>query len=363
MYIYERADWPKFRWDDKILAGPLAAVRHEQGRLIGRMEALGFPLQKEAVLRTITEDVLKTSAIEGEQLDLTEVRLSVARHLGMNIAGLKTASRDVEGIVEVLLDATQNFNQPLTAKRIFNWHAAMFPTGRSGMHKIRVGAWRKVKSEVVSGVMGDEKIHFEALQAEKVSDEMKMLLHWFEDKTNIDPVLKAGIAHLWFVTVHPFDDGNGRIARAIADLALARCEQIPQRFYSMSSQIHLQRKQYYKMLESTQKGTLEITPWLDWFLICLNQSIHGAQNTLAAVLNKAKFWENLSTTTINERQRLVLNRLLDGFTGKLTTSKWAKIAKCSQDTAYRDMLYLAEHGILTKDPAGGRSTSYSLSNF
>jgi len=363
VYVHEKSDWPNFRWDNKSLAQQLAAVRHQQGRLIGRMEGLGFELKREAVLCTITEDVLKTSEIEGEFLDWNQVRSSVARHLGMNVAGLKPASRDIEGIVEMMLDATQKFNQPLTAKRLFSWHAAMFPTGRSGMHKILVGRWRKGSADVVSGPIGSERVHFEAPVANRLNSEMKTFLQWFESETSIDPVLKAGIAHLWFVTIHPFDDGNGRIARAIADLALARCEQIPQRFYSMSAQIHKERKGYYQMLERTQKGTMEITPWLIWFLDCLGNAINGAQMILSIVLRKAKFWQAVAAIPINKRQHLILNRLLDGFVGKLTSSKWAKLAKCSQDTAHRDITYLLKHGILTKDPAAGRSTNYSLVRF
>ena len=364
-YIHELPSWPKFEWRSDRLSEPLAAVRHRQGRLIGRMEALGFGLKEEAVLRTVTQDVLKTSEIEGQILDPNQVRSSVARRLGMDIAGLKPADRHVEGMVEMLLDATTNFEQPLTKERLFGWHAAMFPTGRSGMMKINVGAWRDDKSgpmQVVSGPIGREKVHFQGPPAKLLNREMSTFLRWFEKEVSIDWVLKAGIAHLWFVTIHPFDDGNGRIARAIADMSLARSEEIPQRFYSMSAQIRIERNAYYEILERTQKGELDITPWLEWFLGCLSRAVDGAQTTVAAVLQKGKFWESVATIHLNERQRLVLNRLLDGFEGKLTSTKWAKLAKCSQDTASRDINDLIERGLLIKDSAGGRSTSYSIAD-
>jgi Fic family protein len=327
------------------------------------MEALGFPLRQEAVLQTLTADVLKSSEIEGEKLDAEQVRSSIARRLGMDIGALKPADRNVEGIVEMMLDATRSYNEPLTSDRLFAWHASLFPTGRSGMNPIRVGGWREDKTgpmQVVSGPIGKEHVHFDAPKAVRLPGEMQAFIDWFNTAAEIDPVLKAGLAHLWFVTIHPFDDGNGRIARAIADMALARSENSPQRFYSMSAQIRQERSSYYDILEKTQKGTLDITPWLDWFLGCLGRAIDGAQITLGAVLAKARFWESISGVTINERQRGVLNRLLDGFEGKLTSSKYAKLAKCSQDTAQRDILYLVERGILLRNPEGGRSTSYSL---
>lgn len=362
-YIHEIADWPNFEWDSEALAEPLAAVRHHQGKLIGRMDALGFTLKSEAVLQTLTQDVLKSSEIEGEILDRDQVRSSIARRLGMDIAGLEPADRDVEGVVEMMLDATQSYDKPLTKDRLFGWHAALFPTGRSGMHKITVGAWRKDKDgpmQVVSGPIGRQKVHFEAPAADRLAKEMAAFLKWFEGKPGKDPVLKAGIAHLWFVTIHPFDDGNGRIARAIADMALARSEQSSQRFYSMSSQIRQDRKDYYAMLERTQRGSLDITNWLTWFLGCLDRAFDGAEDVLANVLRKAKFWEDHSDISFNDRQRDMLNRLLDGFEGKLTSSKWGKIEKCSQDTATRDINDLIDRGVLQKDPGGGRSTSYSL---
>lgn len=361
-YIHELADWPNLRWSDEQLAQPLAAVRHRQGRLIGRMEALGFPLREEAVLQALTEDVLKSSEIEGEVLNREQVRSSIARRLGMDIGGLVEADRNVEGVVEMMLDATQNYAQPLTDERLFGWHAALFPTGRSGMSRITVGAWRKPEGgpmQVVSGPIGRERVHYEAPVSERLEEEMRRFLEWFETATP-DPVLKAGIAHLWFVTIHPFDDGNGRIARAIADLALARAEGTAQRFYSMSAQIRAERKAYYDMLESTQKGDLDITPWLLWFIGCLDRAFDGAEIILASVMRKARFWESVAGHSLNARQRKVVNRLLDGFEGKLTNAKWAAITKASSDTALRDINDLLRRGILVKDSAGGRSTSYSL---
>jgi Fic family protein len=361
--LYDRPDWPTFHWNRESLAKPLATVRHQQGRLIGHMEALGFKLQQEAVLKTLTEDVLKSSEIEGEKLDAEQVRSSIARRLGMDIGGLKAVDRNVEGIVEMMLDATRHYDKPLTPERLFSWHASLFPTGRSGMTRIRVGAWRddsRGPMQVVSGPVGRERIHFQAPAAERLDPEMQKFLSWFNTDTVMDAVLKAGQAHLWFVTLHPFDDGNGRIARAIADMALARSEQSPQRFYSMSAQIRQERAAYYKILEHTQWGSMDVTPWIDWFLSCLGRAIDGAKTTLAVVLSKARFWEVIKSVPINDRQRRVLNRLLDGFEGKLTTSKWAKLAKCSQDTAFRDILQLVDHGILIRNPEGGRSTSYAL---
>jgi len=363
MYIHELSDWPRFHWNAEKLTQPLASVRHRQGRLIGHMEALGFNLQQDAVLQTLTADVLKSSEIEGEKLDADQVRSSIARRLGMDIGGLEPADRHVEGVVEMMLDATRHYDRPLTDERLFAWHAALFPTGRSGMTRIRAGAWRDAGSgpmQIVSGPMGREHVHYEAPKADRLDKEMKAFLDWFEADACFDPVLKAGLAHLWFVTIHPFDDGNGRIARAIADTALARSENSPQRFYSMSAQIRQERNAYYDILEETQKGPMEITPWMDWFLGCLGRAIDGAQTTLSAVLSKARFWERIRGIQINDRQRLVINRLLDGFEGKLTSSKYARLARCSQDTAHRDILALVDRGILVQNPEGGRSTSYSL---
>ena len=363
MYIHELKDWPRFHWSAERIADPLASARHRQGRLIGRMEGLGFNLQQEAVLQTLTADVLKSSEIEGEKLDAGQVRSSIARRLGIDIGALTPADRNVEGVVEMMLDATRHFSQPLTAERLFAWHASLFPTGRSGMTKIKIGAWRDDSAgpmQVVSGAIGKERVHFEAPKADRLAGEMGSFLDWFEGKDQIDPVLKAGLAHLWFVTIHPFDDGNGRIARAIADLALARSENSPQRFYSMSAQIRQERNAYYDILEQTQNGTLDVTPWMEWFLGCLGRAIDGAQVTLGNVLGKARFWERIQDVQLHERQRLVINRLLDGFEGKLTTSKYAALAQCSQDTAHRDILALVDHGVLVRSAEGGRSTSYSL---
>ena len=363
MYIHELEDWPRFYWNRERLADFLADVRHRQGRLTGHMEALGFNLRQEAVLQTLTADVLKSSEIEGEKLDAEQVRSSIARRLGMDIGALKPVDRHVEGVVEMTLDATRHYNQPLENERLFAWHAALFPTGRSGISKIRVGAWRDDSTgpmDVISVSVGKEHVHFEAPAAPRLAREMRAFLDWFNARADIDPVLKAGLAHLWFVTIHPFDDGNGRMARAIADMALARSENTPQRFYSMSAQIREQRNAYYDILEETQKGTMDVTPWMDWFLQCLGRAIDGAQSILGSVLAKARFWESVQGIALNERQTLVLNRLLDDFEGKLTTSKYATVAKCSQDTALRDILPLVGRGILVRNPEGGRSTSYSL---
>jgi Fic family protein len=362
-YIHERAGWPGFRWDHARISERLVDVRHRQGRLIGRMEGLGFQLRAEAVLNSLTEEVVKSSEIEGETLDRNQVRSSIARRLGLDIGGLTPADRDVEGVVEMMLDATQGYDKPLTGRRLFDWHAALFPTGRSGMSKIRVGAWRDDANgpmQVVSGPIGKERVYYEAPAADRVRDEMKKFVEWFEKEHSTNLVLKAGVAHLWFVTIHPFDDGNGRIARAIADMVLARSECTPQRFYSMSAQIQQERKAYYEILEATQKGELDITRWLGWFLECLGRAFERAETILATVLDKARFWERFAKVEFNERQREIVNRLLNGFEGKLTTSKWAKLAKCSQDTALRDIEDLIRKKVLVKDAAGGRSTSYSV---
>ena len=362
-YIYEQKDWPKFEWRDDKLAALLADVRHRQGRLLGRMEALGFPLRTEAVLQTLTEDVIKSSEIEGEVLDKDQVRSSIARRLGMDVAGLVPADRDVEGVVEMMLDATQRYTEKLTDERLFGWHGALFPTGRSGLSRIVTAVWRddaQGPMQVVSGPIGRSKIHYEAPPAKMLNREMKAFLKWFETEHSIDPVLKAGVAHLWFVTIHPFEDGNGRIARAIADMALARSEDSPQRFYSMSAQIRAERNAYYGMLEAAQKGDLDITAWLTWFLECLGRAFNGADEIFDSVMRKARFWERHETTVLNERQRRVLNRILSPFEGKLTSSKYAKLAKTSQDTAARDIADLVEKGVLLRDAGGGRSTSYSL---
>ena len=359
-YIYDLPDWPRFRWNQEAISPRLAAVRHKQDRLIGRMQALGFPLRKEAELRTLTLEVLKSSEIEGEILDKEQVRSSVARRLGVDIGALTPEDRKVEGVVEMVLDATRNYDKPLTRERLFAWHASLFPTGYTGMRKIKVGAWRDAPMEVVSGPIGNERVHFEGPPADRIEREMTVFLDWFNGDDGTDLVLRACIAHLWFVTIHPFEDGNGRIARAIADMMLARSEQSPQRFYSMSAQMRQERDAYYGGLEQTQKGTLDITERLNWFLGCLGRSFDEAKETLAAVFRTARFWGSHAGAPFNERQSLMLNKLLDGIEGKLTSSKWAKMAKCSQDTALRDIADLVDRGILAKDPAGGRSTSYSL---
>ncbi len=363
MYIHELPRWPRFTWNRELLAEPLAEVRYRQGKLIGHMEALGFGVRQEAVLRTLSADVLKTSEIEGERLDAEQVRSSIARRLGIDIGGLKAVDREVEGIVDMVLDSTRHYDAPLDAERLYGWHSALFPGGRSGMARIRVGGWRDDNSgpmEVVSGAIGREYVHYTAPAAGRLDGEMRAFFDWFHAPADMDLVLKAGLAHLWFVTIHPFDDGNGRIARAIADLTLARSESSSQRFYSMSAQIRQERKAYYDMLEQTQKGTLDVTPWMQWFLGCLGKAIDGAQTTLASVMAMAQFWESVAGVSLNERQRLALQKLLDGFEGNLTTSKYEKLAKCSQDTALRDILALVERGILVRNLEGGRSTSYAL---
>lgn len=363
MYIYERKGWPNFQWDQLKIAEHLAPIRYRAGRLIGKMESLGFSLQSEAVLQTMIVEALKTSEIEGEFLDKEQVRSSIARQLGMDVSGLIASDRNVDGLVEILIDATKNYKSRLTKERLFSWHAALFPTGRNGLKKIRVGQWRtndKEPMQVVSGAVGREKIHFEAPISKDVPKEMLLFLKWFNTENETDPVIKAAIAHLWFLTIHPFEDGNGRLARTIADLQLSRADGISQRFYGMSAQIRLERKSYYNALEKTQKGSLDISDWIEWFLLCYDKSLTSAEITLAGVIRKARYWEFLGTKILNERQKLLLNKLLDKFEGKLNTSKWAKIAKCSQDTALRDIQNLVEQGVLLKNESGGRSTSYLL---
>lgn len=364
-YIHERAEWPKFRWNAEAIAAILGGVRHKQGRLLGRMEALGFDLRAEAELVALTREVVKSSAIEGEMLSTEEVRSSIARRLGLDVGGARRAGRDVEGVVEMMLDATRNFQSPLSEPRLFDWHASLFPTGRNSIGRITVGAWRTKESgpmQVVSGPIGMEKVHFEAPQAERLPAEMAQFLQWFNADDPADPVLKAAIAHFWFVTVHPFEDGNGRIARAIADLALARADGTKCRFYSMSGQIEAERKAYYDQLERAQRGAMDITPWLEWFLRCLERALDGAEQTLAAVLYKARLWQRINRSPVNERQRVVINRMLDAFKGFLSTSKYARLAKCSADTALRDIRELQQQGILVQNPSGGRSTSYRLAD-
>lgn len=363
MYIYEYSDWPNFHWNSDVLLRLLAEVRLAQGRLLGQMQILGFALKNEAFLETLTLDVIKTSEIEGESLEKSQVRSSIAKRLGIEVGGLPPSDRHIEGIVEMMLDATSGYEQPLTEERLFGWHAALFPTGRSGMSKINVARWRDDKNgpmQVVSGPFGKEKVHYEAPVANCLEREMATFISWFNQESSSEPLIKAGIAHLWFVTLHPFDDGNGRMARALTDMLLARSENSAQRFYSMSSQIQQERSAYYDMLEKTQKSTLDITTWMEWFLTCLLTAIKNSEKNLDSIIIKSKFWEMCATYTINERQRKVINLLLDSFEGKLTTSKWAKLTGCSQDTAYRDILDLMDKNILVKNPEGGRSTSYSL---
>lgn len=364
VYIYQLQGWPAFHWNQEALSPLLAEVHHKRGRLLGRMEGMDFALRDEANLETLTLDVLRSSEIEGEMLDKGQVRSSIARRLGMEIAGLAPADRNTEGIVEMMLNATQHFNDPLTDERLFGWQAALFPTGRSGMYKITVGAWRDNKTDdpmrVVSGPEHRQTVHFHAPDANLLENEMRAFMDWFNDGGHSDAVLKAAIAHLWFVTIHPFDDGNGRIARAITDMQLSRADSTSYRFYSMSAQIKNERTTYYSILEETQKGDLDITGWLNWFLDCLNRALTATEITLAAVLAKAAFWETHSRTTLSERQKLMVNKLLDGFEGKLNTSKWGKITKCSPDTALRDIQDMMNKGILVKEIGGGRSTSYTL---
>jgi Fic family protein len=364
MYIHQYPHWPKFSWNAEKLTLKLSSVRHRQGLLLGKMEGLGFDFKREASLQTLTNDIVKSSAIEGELLHSEEVRSSIARRLGLNIAGLVPSPRDVEGIVEMMLDATQKFQQPLTPERLFGWHSVLFPSGRSGMHSITVGAWRKSKSDpmqVVSGALGQETVHFEAPSADRLEQEMSVFLQWFEGADKMDPVLKAGIAHLWFVTIHPFEDGNGRIARAIADMALARADGMADRFYSLSTQMERERKDYYRQLELQQRSEPEITGWLDWFLDCLDRSLESAEQGFSRVLVKSKFWGKINQQPVNERQRLVINRMLEeDFKGNMNTSKYAKLAKCSNDTALRDIQELKNRGILIQNDGGGRSTSYRL---
>ena len=362
-YIHDHTDWPRLRWNDTQLSPLLAEVRHRQGRLLGRMEGLGFRLRAEATLTTLTSDVIKSSAIEGERLDADEVRSSIARRLGLDFDTTTAASQNVEGVVEMMLNATQQYAKPLTAERLFAWHASLFPTGRSGMRKITVGAWRPAEvgaMQVVSGPIGKERVHFEAPSADRLAEEMAGFLAWFENGPKIDPVLKAGVAHFQFVTIHPFEDGNGRIGRAIADMALARAEGTAERFYSMSAQIEAERKEYYLRLEQSQRGATDITFWLEWFLECLGRAIGGAETALGGILRKAKLWERINQLPLNERQRKVINRLLDGFEGKLSSSKYAAIAKCSEDTALRDIKDLVDRGILVQETGGGRSTRYRV---
>ena len=362
-YIYQYDNWPNFTWNEQEIQVILGKVRYLQGKLSGQMSALGFSLQAETLLSTLTSDVLKSSEIEGELLNYEQVHSSVARRLGMEFAGMINPDSDVEGVVEMMLDATQNYKQPLNEERLYGWQAALFPVGRSGMHKIDTGCYRKGEMQVVSGPLGKEKIHYQAPFPDQVKTEMDVFLNWFNNDTKIDLVLKAAISHFWFIIIHPFDDGNGRIARAISDLLLARSDDSSQRFYSLSSQILVERKMYYEILQKVQFSSGDITVWLNWFLNCLFRALESTEETTKKVLHKAEFWDMHKETVLSGRQRLMLNKLLDGFDGKLKSSKWAKINKCSPDTALRDIKDLIEKGILKQKESGGRSTNYELADF
>ena len=362
-YIWQLPAWPQLSYDAAALAEPLAQVHRAQGLLMGRMAELGLAQRAQATLQVLTQEVIKTSEIEGELLNVDTVRSSIARRLGVDIGALAPSDRHVDGVVDVVLDATGHYDQPLSAERLFGWHAALFPTGYSGRMRIRVAAWRDDASgpmEVVSGAVGREKVHFQAPPADTLAAQTDAFLHWFNAAPVGDTLIKAGLAHLWLVTLHPFDDGNGRLSRAVGDMALARAEGASQRFYSFSAQIQRERKDYYEQMEATQKGSLDVTPWLRWFLGCLLRAVQGADVMLASVLGKAQFWQRWADTPLNERQIKLLNRLLDGFDGKLTNAKWAALAKCSADTALRDINDLLARGVLRKLDGGGRSTSYEL---
>jgi Fic family protein len=362
-YIHQNNNWPNFTWNNDELLLLLGSVRNLQGKLMGKMEAIGFHLKNEALLETLTLDVLKSTEIEGEILNAEKVRSSLARKLGLDLSGLVPSDRNTDGMVDMMLDATQNYTEKLTKKRLFRWHTALFPLGQSGMYQITVGKWRSDSTgpmQVVSGAMGKEKVHFEAPKSSLLEKEMTAFFNWFNNQKKLDPVLKAAIAHLWFITIHPFDDGNGRIVRALTDMLLARSDESAQRFYSMSAQIRKERKQYYEILEKTQQGNLNITAWLNWFLNCMLNALKNTDEVLAKILFKAKFWKRHETTAFNSRQLLITNKLLDGFDGKLTSSKWAKISKCSADTALRDIQDLINKGVLKKENAGGRSTNYEI---
>lgn len=362
-YIWQGSDWPNWHFDLATLAGPMAEVSRAQGLLLGRLADVGMALRDQASLTALTQDVVKTSAIEGEHLNVESVRSSIARRLGVDIGALAPVDRHVEGVVEMVLDATINGHAPVSRERLFGWHAALFPTGYSGLSTLNVGGWRDDASgpmQVVSGPIGRQRVHFEAPPAERLDAEIGSFLDWINRTSNEPPLLKAGLGHLWFVTLHPFDDGNGRIARAIGDLLLARADRSPQRFYSLSAQIQRERNAYYDILERTQKRSMDVTRWLVWFLETLHRAVNQSQQTLDTVLVKSRFWQRWATAPLNSRQVKLLNRLLDGFDGKLTSSKWAVIAKCSLDTALRDINDLLTRGVLRKSDAGGRSTCYEL---
>ncbi len=360
MYLHERKNWWRFQYDNEKILNLLGKVRAQQGLMLGRMTSIGFDFQNDAMLTTMSLELVRSSEIEGESLNLSEVRSSIARRLGINAAGLVPSSRYVEGVVEMLLDATQNYNQSLSDERLFGWHNVLFPTGRSGLYEIEVGKYRTGEMQVISGAMGKERVHYQAPEPERLAEEMGIFIAWFNEETELDAVIKAAIAHLWFVSIHPFDDGNGRIARAITDMLLARSENCNRRFYSMSTEIKLMQKEYYEVLERTQRGDGDITEWLLWFLRCFEKALASTESTLSSVLEKNRFWERNKDVQFNERQRRIINMLFDDFFGKLTSGKWAKIAKCSNDTALNDLKDLLAKGILVKNEEGGRSTNYSL---
>ena len=361
-YIYEYDRWPHFTWDESQIGEILGQVRYLQGKIFGQMGALGFSIKAEAMLSTLTLDVLKSSEIEGEILNYDQVRSSIAKRLGLEYAGMVHVDRNVEGVVDMMLDATQKYDAPLNHERIFGWHAALFPTGWSGMNRIDTGCYRIGEMQVVSGPMGKERVHFQAPSPHVVFNEMDAFLNWMNQETRIDGVLKAAIAHFWFIIIHPFDDGNGRIARAISDMLLARSENSSQRFYSFSNQILSEKKGYYEVLQKVQHSSGDITEWLVWFLNCLYRALLDTDQMMKKVLRKAEFWDRHQETQLNSRQRLMLNKLLEGFEGKLKSSKWSKIAKCSADTALRDIKDLMDKGILQKEASGGRSTNYELAD-
>lgn len=362
-YIYEHKNWPSFTWNDSAINVLFGEVRNLQGKIKGQMSGLGFSSKELAVLSTLTSDVIKSSEIEGEKLNLNEVRSSIARKLGINTGGLVKSGRDVDGVVEMVLDATLHYNKSLSHKRLYSWHAALFPTGHSGLYKIEVGRYRSKEMQIVSGGIGKEKVHFVAIPAIRIKNEMNAFIEWINKNSSLDPVLQAAIAHFWFIIIHPFDDGNGRIARALSDLLLARAEKSSERFYSMSKQILLERKKYYETLQKVQHSNGDITEWMVWFLTCLKNALVETQNSIQIIFKKTGFWNKHETTILNERQRIMLNKLLDGIDGKLKSSKWAKMTKCSEDTALRDIKDLIEKGILQREAQGGRSTNYELVPF
>lgn len=362
-YIYQNKDWTNFTWDNNVINQLLGEVRYLQGKIYGQIHLLGFSIQEETKLSTLTLDIIKSSEIEGNNLDYDQVRSSVARHLGLEIGGLTPINRNIEGVVEMVLDATQNYLQPITEERLFGWHSCLFPSGRSGMYKIEVGKYRSEEMQIVSGAMGFEKVHYEAVPVQLVQIEMAKFIDWLNQDTPLDFVIKSAIAHFWFIIIHPFDDGNGRIARAISDLFLSRADKTANRFYSMSNQMLIEKKQYYDVLQKVQHSDGDITLWIEWFLNCLKNTLTETENSLSRIVYKAEFWKWHENIPFNKRQRLVLNKLLDRFEGKLKSSKWAKIAKCSSDTALRDIKDLIEKGILKQESEGGRSTNYELIDF